>query len=224
MACAEEVATGDDGGGADLGWCRVDVGGANAKEDKEDKELVPMEEDKEEDNEVPMEGRREGGDGEQVQGEEGAVRCDDWPEFISIGTEKRHRSKEAYHYQKRSVLGEIMYELIKGPKEKNERGSPYSNKDEFLVLRLVGEWWTAYDSLILADGTLWLRQAVWCSKDNILTPGWHRWLCNTVACPGAQEKVRAKWEGTLCCETRVDEGMNEGMTSQLARAERVKGD
>ena len=123
-----------------------------------------------------------------------------------------------------------MYELIKGPKQNKERGSPYSQKDEFLVLRLVkdetdsqkDEWWTAYDSVVLGDRTLYLRQAVWCSNEKILEPGEHRWKCNTFASSQAQERVRARWNGTLLCETRVDDEMNEGTTSQLERAERVE--
>ena len=140
------------------------------------------------------------------------------------------------YYEKRRVgkVKEVMYELIKGPKENTERGSPYCQKDEFLVLRLEKderdpekdeEWWTAYDSAILGDQgdqSLYLRQPVWCSKEKILEPGEHVWQWNKLASSRAQESVRARWTGGFLCETRVIDEMSEGTTSQLEGAERVQ--
>ena len=127
MACA-----GDEGvGGGDREWCKVEVDAESAKEVPS--EQVPSEQ-------VPMEGQVEGQEG-AVQGQ---VQGDDWPKYINIGTKRRLEQKNGYYYEKRLVgpEKEVMYELIKGPKENRERGSPYSRgspfceENEFLVLRL----------------------------------------------------------------------------------------
>ena len=183
---------------------------------------------------VPMEGQVEGQEG-AVQGQ---VQGDDWPKYITIGTKRRLEEKNGYYYEKRRVgpEKEVMYELIKGPKENRGRGSPYCEEDEFLVLRLEKnqrdpekdeERWIAYDSAIVGDQgdqSLYLRQPVWCSKDNILEPGEHVWQGNKLV----KESGRVRWTGGFVCETRVNaemiDEMREGTPAQLDSAKRVKGE
>ena len=231
MACAGDEVV----GGGDREWFKVEADAESAKEVPSEQvrsEQLPSEQ-------VPMEG--------QVKGQEGAVQGqvqgDDWPKYINIGTKRRIDEKNGYYYEMRLVgpEKEVMYELVKGPKENRERGSRYSRgspsceENEFLVLRLekierdpetkaYDCEWIAYDSKIEFDYSLHLRVPVWRSKDNILVPGQHVWEGNKLV-----ERGLVMWsERGFVCETRVNaeiiDEMREGTPAQLDSAKRLKGE
>ena len=121
----------------------------------------------------------------------------EWPEKITIGTQKAFKRGEEYHYEKMYISDEDLYVC--------NRGSQWAREGEKLVLRRQdlengSTAWIAYDGAVI-NGVLYCRHAVFrCIDEDITLEGQHVWQTNWNA--DATIEKEPDWDGTLTCETR----------------------
>ena len=121
-----------------------------------------------------------------------------YPEQISIATQKVHADKNPYVYTFDTTVRVYMC------KTPTNNGLP----DEVLVLikeaMQDGVWFLAVEGS-LRDGDFQARQSVFRTQENFWEAGQHRWQINKKAGRKAVGQVPdAKWERDLTAETKVD--------------------
>ena len=120
------------------------------------------------------------------------------PASLTIGTRKAFENNYAFSYEKKQFGSETIYVCSKG--------SDYARANEVLVLRCEMGTWTAFDSVLSADGkTLECRQPVFRSHDgdDITLQGSHNWQMNDAASVGNDDSEE-EWGDFLSAETRYD--------------------
>ena len=116
-----------------------------------------------------------------------------WPNFLEIGP-----VQYGFEYNKVSIEDRFVYIC--------SRASEYAKPGEVLVITLQDDHWVAYDGEV-STGTVELRQPVFRSTADVITPGRHVWQINFNA--GTDQIISSTtcWrEGTWPFETRVISG------------------
>ena len=116
-----------------------------------------------------------------------------WPDFLEIGP-----VQYGFTYRKVSLEHRFVYVC--------DRGSEYAKPTEVLVMTFDLDQWMAYDAEI-STGAVELRQPVFRSTADVITPGRHVWQINFNAGTDQIISSTPSWrEGTWPFETRVPSG------------------